>query len=344
MAYDIAGDPRLDPRIKELLSGLPPADQPSDVSSREEMLKEASTREAVAEEALLQSFLEMVDDEVIAPSKGLRVVTHTVTSTPDGNIINIQYIHPDNDDIVPCVYYIHGGGMASMSCYYGNYRAWGRMLANNGVAVAMVDFRNSLMASSVPEIAPYPAGLNDCASGLKWVQSNANELGIDATRVIIAGESGGGNLTLALGMKLLREGDIGLVSGLYAFCPYIAGEWPQPDLPSSTENNGILLSLHSNRGKWLYGIDAFESRDPLAWPRFATSKDVTGLPPVVISVNECDPLRDEGVAFYRLLLANGVAARCRQSMGTMHGTEILPTLCPDISADAARDVAAFAIG
>jgi acetyl esterase len=344
MAYDIAGDARLDPRVKALLSALPPADRPTDVASREEMLKEASTDEALAEEAILKGFLEMADDEVIAPSAGLRVVTHTVTSTPDDNVINVQYIRPDSDDVVPCVYYIHGGGMATMSCYYGNYRAWGRMIANNGVAVAMVDFRNSLMASSVPEIEPYPAGLNDCASGLKWVVANADQLGIDPSRVIIAGESGGGNLTLALGMKLLREGDIGLVSGLYAFCPYIAGEWPQPDFPSSTENNGILLNLHSNRGKWMYGIEGFDSRDPLAWPGFATAKDVRGLPPVVISVNECDPLRDEGIAFYRLLIANGVAARCRESKGTMHGTEILPTLCPDISTEAARDVAGFAAG
>jgi acetyl esterase len=116
------------------------------------------------------------------------------------------------------------------------------------------------------------------------------------------------------------------------------------DLPSSTENNGIFLNLHSNRGKWMYGIEAFDARDPLAWPGFASAEDVKGLPPVVISVNECDPLRDEGIAFYRLLLANGVAARCRQSMGTMHGTEIVPTLCPDISADAARDVAGFVTG
>jgi acetyl esterase/lipase len=341
MAYDIEGDPRIDPRVKALLMGMPPAEQAGDVTSREELLKEASTDEALAEEEMLKSVLEMADDEAITPSKGLRIVTHSMTSSPDGNTINIQYIRPDNDDVVPCVYYIHGGGMASMSCYYGNYRAWGKMIAHHGVAVAMVDFRNSLMASSVPEIAPYPAGLNDCASGLKWVIANANDLGIDTSRVVIAGESGGGNLTLALGMKLLREGDIDLVKGLYAFCPYIAGEWPRPDLPSSTENNGILLDLHSNRGKWSYGIEAFDARDPLAWPGFATANDVQGLPPVVISVNECDPLRDEGIAFYRLLIANGVSARCRESKGTMHGTEIVPALCPDISADAARDVAGF---
>ena len=59
--------------------------------------------------------------------------------------------------------------------------------------------------------------------------------------------------------------------------------------------------------------------------------DVTGFPPTVINVNECDPLRDEGINFYRLLLSAGVPARCRQMMGTMHGTEIFSIACPDIS-------------
>jgi acetyl esterase/lipase len=91
-----------------------------------------------------------------------------------------------------------------------------------------------------------------------------------------------------------------------------------------------------------YGIDAFDARNPLAWPGFATEDDVRGLPPVVISVNECDPLRDEGVNFYRLLLRSGVPARCRQVMGTIHGTEIFPICCPDVSRDTASDIANFA--
>ena len=52
-----------------------------------------------------------------------------------------------------------------MSCYDGNYRAWAKIIAAQGVAVAMVDFRNALEPSSVPEVAPFPAGLNDCVSG-----------------------------------------------------------------------------------------------------------------------------------------------------------------------------------
>jgi acetyl esterase len=206
----------------------------------------------------------------------------------------------------------------------------------------MVDFRNALTPSSVEEVAPYPAGLNDCVSGLKWVAANHADLGIDPTRIVVAGESGGGNLTLATGLRLLRDGDIGLVSGLFALCPYIAGRWPLPENPSSTENNGILLELHNNRGAMAYGIDELEKKNPLAWPGFATEDDVSGLPPTMISVNECDPLRDEGIGFYRLLLRAGVPARCRQVMGTIHGTEIFPMFCPDISSDTAAAIADFA--
>jgi len=91
-----------------------------------------------------------------------------------------------------------------------------------------------------------------------------------------------------------------------------------------------------------YGISELESRNPLAWPGFSTEDDVRGLVPTVISVNECDPLRDEGINFYRLLLRAGVTTRCRQVMGTIHGTEILPMVCPDISVDTARNIADFA--
>jgi acetyl esterase len=134
---------------------------------------------------------------------------------------------------------------------------------------------------------------------------------------------------------------VGLIKGLYALCPYIAGEWPQAQYPSSIENNGIFLDVRGNQGAMAYGIEAFNARDPLAWPGFATTEDVAGLPPTVISVHECDPLRDEGIGFYRLLIRSGVSALCRQVMGTIHATEIFPTCCPDISYATASDIANF---
>ena len=341
MASKITLDPRIDPRIKVMFGSMDLPGLPN-VESREELLAQENSPAAIAGAAGLKAFLDSCDTEEVASSKGLTVRTATFKSSPDGNTVNIQYIRPEGDAVLPCVYYIHGGGMTTMSCYDGNYRAWGRIIAAQGVAVAMVDFRNAVRASSAPEVAPYPAGLNDCVSGLKWVHANAAALGIDPSRIVIAGESGGGNLTLATGLKLNRDGDIGLIKGLYALCPYIAGEWPLAQNPSSTENDGILLNLHNNRGAMAYGIEAFKARDPLAWPAFASADDVKGLPPVVISVNECDPLRDEGVGFYRMLLSNGISARCRQVMGTIHGTEIFPSCCPDISRGTASDIANFA--
>jgi acetyl esterase len=333
-------DIRLDPRLKPFLNmmPLPPA---HDFESREKILDQANSAKAIAARAGLSKFMETFDNEKIAPSKGLTISTKEFVSSPDGNIVKIQLIQPESNIPLPCVYYIHGGGMSVMSCYDGNYRAWGKIIAACGVNVAMVDFRNSVTPSSSPEVAPFPAGLNDCMSGLKWVSENASSMNIDPKRIIIAGESGGGNLALAMGLKLKQESQLSLIKGLYALCPYIAGQWPIKECPSSIENNGILLDLHSNYGALAYGMEEFEKQNPLAWPRFAKGTDVRGFPPTVISVNECDPLRDEGIDFYRLLLGEGVKARCRQVMGTAHATEVFTTFCPDISRETARNIADF---
>lgn len=339
---DILNDPRIDPRIKAVLGALPVSKEPQNATSRDELLAAANSDAARAQVEQLAAMLEMADSEDIAPSKGLSVTEHTVTSQPDGNTINVRVIRPDDAVGAPGVYYIHGGGMASLSAYLGNYRAWGRILAAQGVVVAMVDFRNALTPSSVAEVAPFPAGLNDCVSGLKWFVANAAQFGVDPQRVVVSGESGGGNLTLATGLKLKQDGDIGLISGLYAVCPYIAGEWPQDRYPSSTENNGIVINVAGNGGAMIYGIEQLEAKNPLAWPNFATADDLRGLPPVYISVNECDPLRDEGIDFYRRLVAAGVPARCRQVMGTVHGTELFPFMCPEITGDLAASIAEFA--
>jgi acetyl esterase len=344
MVSRLQHDPRIDPRIKKAFGELhlTPA---RDVSSREELLREELSPEAQARYASMFAMMETADSEDIAPSAGLRTFEQKVRSTPDGNHIGLRIVRPDTDERVACVYYTHGGAMQILSCFNGTYRAWSRMIAAHGVAVVMVDFRNCVLSSSVPEVAPYPAGLNDCLSGLRWLHANAAQFGIDPTRIVIAGESGGANLAIATALKLKRDGDLALLKGLYALCPYIAGQWPLPQNPSSIENNEILDDYHNNRGRMAYGIEAFLARDPLAWPGFATEEDVRGLPPVVISVNECDPFRDEGLGFYRLLLRAQVPARCSQIMGMTHGAQVFPLgVCLDISRDAASHIASFAKG
>jgi acetyl esterase len=340
MSNKIKTDPRIDPRIKAMLGIMPPV-KLADVASRQEVLDEANAPAAIAQRRQMEAMFNMIDTEQVAPSAGLAISTHEFTSSPDGNTIKLQFIRPDSSETLPCVYYIHGGGMQAMSCFLGMYRAWGKIIAAQGVAVAMVDFRNCLTPSSAEEVAPFPAGLNDCVSGVRWLASHADQLNIDPAHIIVAGESGGGNLTLATGLKLKEDGDLDLIRGLYALCPYIAGTWPQERFPSSIENNGLLLDLHNNRGAMAYGIEQLENRNPLAWPSFASEDDLQGLVPTVISVNECDPLRDEGIEFYRALLRAKVPARCHQVMGTTHGIEIFAAACPEISRDTAARIADF---
>ena len=340
MTTKIEADPRIDPRIKAALGAFPTRAR-EDVTSREALLAEANTPEALAAAAAMKASMDQLDSEEIAPSAGLVTETHSFTSAPDDNTVQVLLTRPDVAEALPVAVYFHGGSMQTQSCFDGIYKAWARTIAAQGVAVAMVDFRNCLVPSSAPEVEPFPAGLNDCVSGVRWVVANAARLGFDAQHVVVCGESGGGNLTLATGMRLAQEGDVGIVRGLYALCPYIGGRWPQERFPSSTENNGLILDLHNNRPAMAYGIEALEQENPLAWPAFATEDDVRGLPPTVISVNECDPLRDEGIAFYRTLMRAGVPARCRQVMGTIHATEIFQMACPDISRETAASLARF---
>jgi len=102
--------------------------------------------------------------------------------------------------------------------------------------------------------------------------------------------------------------------------------------------------LHSSsgvsHGAIVYGIEEFNKKNPLAWPGFCSVDDVKGLPRTYIIVNECDPLRDEGVNFYRLLREADVEAQCRQVMGTIHGTEIFLG-CPEVSDETAMSIANF---
>ena len=191
MVRDIAGDIRLDPRIKAFLANDEGGPE-TNVANREALLAEANSPKARAGAESFRKFLEQFDTEEATPGAGLRIHTEKVVSQPDGNTINLQVIRPDNNQTLPCVYYLHGGGMGYLSCFDGMYRGWGKLIAANGVAVVMVDFRNAVVPSSVPEVAPFPAGLNDCVSGLKWVIASAADLAIDPGRVIVAGDSGAG--------------------------------------------------------------------------------------------------------------------------------------------------------
>lgn len=340
MARAFADDRRIDPRLRALFGSWTSPPVP-DLADPAPLLAALAGKPAPhAAVPYLPAWTEQ-EYEAVAPSTGLSFEQVQVPAGDGGPALPLQVVRPERPTSDRCVYYVHGGGMMTGSSQDANYRAWARLVAAQGVTVVLPDFRNSLRPSSLEEVAPYPAGLSDVVRGLRWVRGNAGSLGVDPS-VVLAGDSGGANLAVATALSLSRDGDLDPLRGLFLLCPYLSGAWPARAGSSALENDGILLDVTGNFARVVYGRDAFEAGDPLAWAGFATEADLAGFPPVVVHVNECDPLRDDGVDLYRRLLQAGVSARCRQAMGTVHGTEVYVLPCPDLSRDAARDLAALA--
>lgn len=268
--------------------------------------------------------------------------TIEVVTGVDGNDISLFIARPSGvSEPLPCVYHMHGGGMAMLDTSSGIYHYWRQSLAARGMVVVSVQFRN---ASGALGQHPYPAGLNDCLSGLAWTHANRDSLNI--TKIILQGDSGGGNLSIAVVLRAKSEGTLDMIQGVFSMCPYIAGPnayfSPPPELSSLVEFEGYFLSLRTGALPRIYNPDGSADDDKFAWPRNATVEDLTGLPPHCISVNELDPLRDEGIEHYRKLLRAGVRAWCRTVNGTCHAGDEFPGAIPEVFASTQAAIKCFA--
>jgi acetyl esterase len=334
----LATDPRADPRMVAVFSAfgiaghadgapLPPA------APREELLGFVEAVET-GFEGLFTALA-----EGSPPLDG--VTSELVTITGEGGHEIRLHVHrpSDVDGPLPCVYQVHGGGMVMLSTVGPLYTRWRDELAAAGNVVVGVEYRNG---GGVLGPHPFPAGLDDSAAGLRWVAAHLGELG--ASHIVVTGDSGGANLALALAIKAKREGWVGEIAGVYAQCPYIVGDWAGSELPSLRENDQYWL----NRSLFpvlaeVYDPEGKHADDPTCWPYRATVTDVEGLPPHVISVNELDPLRDEGLAYHRLLQRAGVSSIGKLNLGLCHVGELLCRgAMPDVYLAAVRDVTSFA--
>jgi len=333
-------DPRVDPRLIAALAPFgmdgappePPVRLESSLQAKLDYL--ASTEQAMG--GVFASFF-----------NNLPAITNVERRTEvvrgrDGNEIKLFIHRPRNaSGALPCVYHLHGGGMVMMSAADPGYIRWRDELATQGLVVVGAEFRNG---GGKLGNYPFPAGLNDCMDGLRWTFEHKGPLGI--SRIIISGESGGGNLSLAVCLKAKQDRCLEQVAGVYALCPYIYGAWDQPgkDLPSLYENEGYMgpremMSVLAS----VYDPERKNSSNPLCWPYHATLEDLRGLPPHIISVNELDALRDEGLAYYHKLLQAGVSCFGRTVNGTCHAADVLfPGVIPEVRAATLRDIKGFA--
>ena len=206
--------------------------------------------------------------------------------------------------LAPCLVFFHGGGFV-----IGNLDSHDvacRQLAHEGeLIVISVDYR----------LAPehkFPAAPEDAIAATKWVAANAQQLGVDAARVFVGGDSAGGNLAAVTAIAVREAG------------PKLAGQvliYPATDFamnhPSHREPETSLLLTHSVI-KWF--IDHYMGdADRSDWRASPVRAKLEGLPPAYVLVAGADPLRDEGNEYAERLTQAGVAVTYRFFPGQFHG-------------------------
>ena len=209
--------------------------------------------------------------------------------------------------LAPCLVFFHGGGWVIGDL--DTHDVVCRKLADEGrLIVISVDYRRA------PE-HKFPAAVDDAITATKWIAGNAGQLGIDASRLMVGGDSAGGNLAAVVAISA-RDGN----------GPALAGQvliYPATDFamkhPSHREPETSILLTHTVirwfRDHYLNAIA--DGQDWRASP--ARVKTLAGLPPAYVLTAGADPLRDEGDEYAQRLKQAGVAVTYRTFPGQFHG-------------------------
>ena len=241
-----------------------------------------------------------------------------------GGSIPARLYAPATSGPLPVMVHFHGGGWVYMDL--GTHDGYCRTLANRtGCAVVAVEYRKA------PE-HPFPVPLEDCFAALKWVAANAAQLGIDAARMGVVGDSAGGNLAAAVALLARDAGGPALRVQVLTY-PAVDASMTQP---SVTENAAAPL-LGRPQMDWFwkhYNADKADLRDPRLSPLYA--EDLSGLPPALLATAEFDPLRDEGEAYAGKLKSAQVVVEYHRYGGVFHGFLLMSKIIPE----AARLIAA----
>lgn len=245
---------------------------------------------------------------------------------PDSDGVVVRVHRPKGvDGRLPCVYWIHGGGLVLGSYENEDLRfdLWCQEHRCVGVAV---EYRLA------PE-HPYPAPLDDCMAGLRWVHDNAEMLGVDTDRVGIGGNSAGGGLAAGLALRARDQGGPPISFQLLVY-PMIddrqitpSSQWPEAVWPPPANEFGWTSYLGDAKGGDGVPPEAAAAR----------AGDLTDLPPTFIMVGSIDGFSDEDIDFAVRLRHAGVDVELHVYPGAPHGFDSLaPTAT--VSRRAHRDM------
>lgn len=209
---------------------------------------------------------------------------------------------------LPVILYIHGAGWV-----FGDAHTHDRLVRDlavgTGAAVVFPEYIRS------PE-ARYPHHLDEIYAVAKWIVSDGASKDLDTSRIAIAGDSVGGNMTAATTLRAKERGD---VSFLFQVLFY-----PVTDASFDTESyrefaDGYFLTLDGMKWFWdQYTTDETQRAEITASPLRATTEQLAGLPPALVITAQADVLRDEGEAYAAKLREAGVPVAAVRYLGVVH--------------------------
>jgi acetyl esterase len=248
-----------------------------------------------------------------------RVQNRTIAGLDDQGEIPVRIYHPLKPDVsasgAPLMVYLHGGGF--VLCDLDSHDACCRRLANGvGAIVVSVDYR----------LAPehrFPAALDDAWAATRWVAAHGAELGGDPGRLVLAGDSAGGNLATVVCMIARDRGGPPIAFQVLIYP--VVDQRRKPSASHSRSAPGVLTIQHMRWFTEQYLGPDGDRLNVLVSPILA---DLNGLPPAHIVTGEVDPLCDEDEEFARHLQAAGVATSIRRYAGMFHGFFNLPDDIP----------------
>jgi acetyl esterase len=226
---------------------------------------------------------------------------------PAGTEIPVRIYRPAGDAPKPAIVYYHGGGwvIGGLNTHDGTCRAFANAL---DAVVVSVDYRLA------PE-HPYPAPVDDAFAALQWVSAQATDLGADAARIAVAGDSAGGNLAAVVAQMARDAGGPSLCFQLLVY-PVTDYEFDSRSMNDNAE--GYFLTRDAM--KWFYSHylnEPSEGANPRVSPLRAP--DLSGLPPAYVVTAEFDPLRDQGIAYATALADAGTPVASCTYEGMFHG-------------------------
>ncbi|MFJ7210748.1 alpha/beta hydrolase [Amycolatopsis sp. NPDC098790] len=263
------------------------------------------------------------DGEVAMADASIEVIK--VPGGPTGEV-ETRIVRPAGvSGPLPVILYIHGAGWV-FGDFHTHERLVRELAAGVGAAVVFPEYDRS------PE-ARYPVAIEQSYAVAKWVASNGASQGLDASRIAIAGDSVGGNMTAALTILAKQRGDVTFKQQVLFY--------PVTDANFDTESylkfaEGYFLGREGMKWFWdQYTTDPAQRAEITASPLRASLDELAGLPPALVITGEADVLRDEGEAYAAKLRQAGVPVTAVRYQGIIHDFVMVNALRETHAAEAA---------